>query len=141
MLKWSYLMQMKKTFEPFTTKTTKKDFEKRDRERNRRDRHFFLIKKSKIWFPFVFKIRNPINQEESSRNRKQQENRLDQFRGIEKELRQPETFKRKSYFFSFTFQLVKKQTRSVEFQKDRNFEKFWKNFSQKHLKNCFYDMT
>ena len=31
-------MQMKKTFEPFTTKTTKKDFEKRDRERNRRDR-------------------------------------------------------------------------------------------------------
>ena len=36
--------------------------------------------------------------EESNRNRKQHENRLDRSRGIEQELGQPETFKRKSSF-------------------------------------------
>ena len=48
-LKESYLKCMKKTFESLTTKTTKKNFERR----NRRDKQNFLLRKSDL-IPFCF---------------------------------------------------------------------------------------
>ena len=124
---------MKKTFESLTIKTTNFFFFLR-RGIEEIDKKLFW--KSRIWFLYVFKIRNPIGREESSRNRNTHENRFDLLKGIRQESKGLETFKRKSYFSPSHFNRSK--TGSIgQISKTQKFWKFLENFSVESFENCF----
>ena len=131
---------MKKSFESFTKKMTKKFLERKDRERNRRDRQKELLKKSDL-IPICF-WKSKFNW---SRGIRQESNfTWKQARSIERNrvgIKGTQDFKLEIYFYSSHFnrsknRLDRSNSKGTKILKNsRNF------FLQNHLKNCFYDMT
>ena len=75
------------------------------------------------------------------RNRNTHENRLNWSKGIGQESKEPETFKRRSYFSPLHFDQSKNKLDQSNYKETKILKKSWKNFLQNHLKNCFYDMA
>ena len=116
-----------------------KKIEKRDRERNWRDRQkkkkIFKKVKSDFYMFLKFEIRSV------KRNRNTHENRLNWSKGIRQESKEPETFKRKSYFSPLHFDRSKNKLDQSNCKETEILKKSWKYFLQNHLINYFYDMA